>query len=227
MSSKYKLNKNIFETITKESAWVLGWILADGCIYNNRLSIALNSKDEEVVYKLKNIINYTGPVRRILCNKSWTSGFSIYNTKLITDLSNYGAIPKKSLILSYPKLIGWNNMRHFVRGFFEGDGCVKYNKKRNCVCINFKGTLEFLNRLRRNLKNCLGINGCIVKTKNTKENVYDYYISGNKISILFLNWIYDGSEECTRLNRKYERSKELYNLMLNNRKTSIEAILTI
>lgn len=231
MPNKYEFDKTIFETLTKESAWVLGWILSDGCICNNRLSIGLASKDNEVLYKIRNIFKYEGPISkrsRQLDNKVFYSDrLAIYNPKLIDELSKYEAVKQKSLTLIYPKLMSNMYMRHFIRGFFEGDGCVKYNKNRNYVCINFKGTYEFLKQLKWKLKCCLGIRGSICKTKNTTKNVYDYYINGNKMAITFLNWIYYDSEDYMRLDRKYKRTKELYNLMVSNRKLPVEVPLTI
>jgi len=231
MPNKYNFDTNIFKSLTAESSWALGWILADGCICNKRLSIGLSSKDEEVLYKIKEVIKYDGPISRSTIVRNgkefYGSRLAIHNEDLVNKLIKYNATSNKSLTLEYPELIEWKHMRHFIRGFFEGDGSVKYNKKRNCICINFKGTYEFLKRLKINLRKCLEIKGSIYRSNNTNENVYNYDISGNKMAVMFLNWIYYNSEENTRLNRKYERSKELYKLMIQTRKTPVEINLAI
>jgi len=80
MPNKYNINVNIFKEITPNSAWVIGWILSDGCVYNNRLSIGLNSKDKEVLYKIKDIMGYEGPISDSLTkNRFLSSRLGIYN----------------------------------------------------------------------------------------------------------------------------------------------------
>jgi hypothetical protein len=229
MKRKYNFNMQIFENLTKESSWVLGWILSDGCIYNNRLILNLASKDIEVLYKIKEIFEYEGPIlKSVIKNNNkefYYNSLSIYSKKLTEDLNKYEVVPAKSLILKYPKLVEWRNMRHFVRGYFEGDGCVKYSKKGNNISISFKGSFEFLRKLKFGLWGCLGIEGGIYKVKNS--NIYDYVICGNISAVNFLNWIYGTSEPQIRLDRKYERSKELYKLMVENRKRPVEVALVI
>src|SRR6185503_6997190 len=53
----------------------------------------------------------------------------IDNKKICLDLNNLGCVPRKSLILKFPtpKQISHKWLRHFVRGYFDGDGFVYYN----------------------------------------------------------------------------------------------------
>ena len=142
-------------------------------------------------------------------------------------MQKYKVTPRKSLTLEYPNLMNWINMRHFIRGYFDGDGCVSYNGKRNYIRINFKGTYEFLDNLKTKMKGCLGIKGYISKSKNTDKNVYDYFINGNIASVNFLNWIYNDSKDSNRLARKYEKAKRLYELTLSKRIKPFPVLLDI
>ena len=52
------LKEDFFETIdTEEKAYLLGFILADGCIDGNQLSIEINKRDIEILYMFKKAVN--------------------------------------------------------------------------------------------------------------------------------------------------------------------------
>lgn len=221
-SKLYSVNKNFFSNYAaQESSWVLGWMYADGCVHNGRMTIRLNSNDIEVLRKIKEVMEYTGPVyehKCEVCKTGKTCSIGIYDEELIRTLKELGCTERKSLTLTYPWQIQWVSARHFIRGYFEGDGCVTFNKSRNYISIKFKGTKEFLEGIKKRLERCLEVRSTICKTNNTVENVYDLYISGNNQSIRFLNWIYLGAKEGTILKRKYDKALELYDRMVRNRK---------
>lgn len=222
MANKYNVNTKIFDDITPESSWLLGWLLSDGNLYNDRVKILLSDKDVDAIHKMIKILEFDGPINKhVVTNSNWTHvhyGFSFYRKNISQNLEKHNLVPKKSLILKYPTTVDWKNMRHFVRGYFEGDGSIRYNKNRNCLNIDIKGTYNFLNKLKFNMKNCLGIRGGIYKSYNS-EFTYDYIINGNHAVVMFLNWIYGSVTENIRLDRKYKQSILLYNTMLSKRKT--------
>lgn len=52
------------------------------------------------------------------------------------DLYDKGCVPNKSLILEFPNkdIVPDNLIYHFIRGYFDGDGCLSHsvgNRKRN------------------------------------------------------------------------------------------------
>lgn len=224
----YEFDRHIFNReLSSAAAWMIGWILSDGGVYNNRLTISLSSVDKEVMEKFKNTINFKGKIRDSIINKGdkiiYKSSISIYNKQLIEDLKKYGIVPNKSLIVEFPINIEWKNIRHFIRGYFEGDGSVKYNKNRNCLCINFKGTEKFLRKLKFKLRSCIEVKGCIYK--DSRSNIFNYEITGNRSAVNFLNFIYSDISEENRLERKYNRAIELYNIVNNKRKIPTDILL--
>jgi intein/homing endonuclease len=48
----------------------------------------------------------------------------LYGKKLHDDLVKHGCVEKKSLILQFPKDLSQELISHFVRGYFDGDGCI-------------------------------------------------------------------------------------------------------
>lgn len=69
-----------------------------------------------------------------------------------TRLCELGCIPNKSLILKFPdeNLVPKNLIKHFIRGYFDGDGCISYsflNKEKDIISprLSLLGTENFLN----------------------------------------------------------------------------------
>ena len=64
MYKKYSVNEESFIDINADTAWVIGWIMSDGCITKNRVVISVSEIDEEVLHKIKDILKYNGPIYR-------------------------------------------------------------------------------------------------------------------------------------------------------------------
>ena len=65
---KFKVNEDFFEQIdTPEKAWLLGFIAADGNVNpsNNTLIIVLASEDEEILVKIKSLLDSEHRISRI------------------------------------------------------------------------------------------------------------------------------------------------------------------
>lgn len=72
-----------------------------------------------------------------------------------TDLIRLGCVPNKSLILKFPSENIFSNpelIRHFIRGYFDGDGSVFISREKhwrnkryfNVIHYRFCGTYDFL-----------------------------------------------------------------------------------
>lgn len=86
---------------------------------------------------------------------------SVKNLKLAVEeyISKYNdqpsITPRKSLTLNFPDESIFKSgdlIRHFIRGYWDGDGCLSYeNSKHTVAYINVLGTEEFLNSLKNYL----------------------------------------------------------------------------
>lgn len=118
-----------------------------------------------------------------------------------------GCVPRKSLILKFPDIEIFKDkslIRHFIRGYFDGDGCFgyayNYNKTHLSCRLTLLGTNMFLTEVIRNSN----ISGNIQK----RNNVHCLSFT-KKGSIDFAKYLY---ENCNvYLDRKYFR----YNLFIN------------
>jgi len=135
--------------------------------------------------------------------------------RLINDLKNIGLLPNKSLNIMFPK-INKNLERHFIRGYFDGDGNIYIRKNKSSRCSICSGSKIFLDELNKKLN----------KNINTKiNNVYNIINTqcsvigwGRKIDIINLyHYFYEDSNFYIR------RKKDIFHKSfilskINNRK---------
>lgn len=154
----YTLNRNYFDNIdTEEKAYILGFIAADGYVADNRIKIILNIKDIDILQKIKIELNYSGNIKFVNnrlnpYTKQYTSmhcSIDLCSVELATTLRKYGLDSQKTYSLDERIIsnIPIHLMRHFLRGYFDGDGNVSFGKKYTSGIkynINVCGTKEFL-----------------------------------------------------------------------------------
>lgn len=223
-----KFNENVFDIIdTEEKAYWLGFIWADGTIsstpldpnkkstYNFELSLKGSDKehlekfnkfmehiDSNHVRLTKTTCSYDG--RKVICEccRWW-----IVNKHLWTTLNNYGCTPKKSLTLKFPDLNIFKTkylVRDFIRGFFDGDGCISYsNKEHTMMNISFLGTLDMLEGVEENLP--LLQKYKFSKNHDNNDITMRFMICG-KNGLSILHFLYNNAT--IYLNRKYNKYLE-------------------
>lgn len=130
---KHKIDESFFEKINnEEKAWLLGFLIADGYICTGRnysIRIELANKDKYILEYISNrIFKSTYPVADV--DNKQSSYLNITSKKMVSDLINlHGFDNNKSITASYPKTIGKNLHNHFIRGVFDGDGCIQITKR--------------------------------------------------------------------------------------------------
>ncbi len=217
LNAKYKiLNENFFEKIdTEEKAYFLGFLMADG--YNNTdrnsIEMELQERDKYILEKLNTCLGSDRPLRFRKRRKEHHADqylFSFTSKKICEDLAKLGCVKKKSLLIDFPteKEVPHILLNHFIRGYFDGDGCINssYVKKSRYYATNSNlvATKTFCEKLKTFLKKELNINSRV--TQNHKgENIITsrFNISGNNQNDKFLDWMYKDSN--IFLIRKYEK----------------------
>lgn len=208
---RFDKNDNYFKEInTEDKAYWLGFLYADGCINqtrnkntgnlkNQNLEVGLAAVDHTHLEKLKSSIGYTGDIKKKTvkfngkeypCSRLIVSGIQFTN-----HLIDKGCTPRKSLTLTFPNesIVPKEMQNHFIRGYFDGDGCVFFSHgedyKQDTYIINFVGTLSLLTSIQEILQSDAGLN----KTKISKKgNAYQLSYGGfnnfNKVkSYLYSN----------------------------------------
>jgi ribosomal protein L37AE/L43A len=234
MNTKYPYNKNFFKKInTKDKAYWLGFIYADGCNQPkyNRAVVLLSIKDIEHLKKfcksLKRDISsiYVSPPneKAILkgrqINAQASCRLSLNSKDLSKNLLDLGVFHRKTEILDFPEKswIPEKLMSHFIRGFFDGDGCITKTTHKNVTRyrILIASSPLFCKKFAEYIHKKLNINVGIWACKNCKIRIAS--ISGNRQVKIFCDWMYNKS--ITYLERKYLKYNQLLNKIrkINNK----------
>lgn len=139
-SCKYrKLDDSFFSKIdSEEKAYLLGWIASDGHIRKRATIIEIHEKDKETLLTLKDIICPEMDIKSVK-RKTGTHAYLIISSKQISeDLCGLLKIKpgKKSDVVQFPDLDNDKLKWQFLRGYFDGDGCICSNlaKKTSPRC---------------------------------------------------------------------------------------------
>lgn len=206
---------SFFDNIdTEEKAYMLGLLLADGCIKDRVkneggnlqpcICIELHKDDSYLLTKFLELVN---------CNNKLTKHkncmvLRFHSEHMANRLSKFGIVPRKT----GHERIDWiydipdNLQRHVIRGLFDGDGWIGTTIKRGNYIpnIGLTSSLDCVNTVSDFLSKKLGINrvkpvthiGCYVITYDGKD-------SCAKIA----NYLYSGSN--IHLDRKYNKAMEI------------------
>ncbi|WXG43222.1 MAG: hypothetical protein WED04_04100 [Promethearchaeati archaeon SRVP18_Atabeyarchaeia-1] len=125
------LKLNYFGKIdTKEKAYWLGFLFADGCIKRDsrtgamEIVMKLSQKDEETIEKYCDCLGLNKDKKKHVTEKNGkVSTLIIFACrKMGNDLLTHGLIPRKSKRIEYPKLPRRDLELAFLLGYYDGDG---------------------------------------------------------------------------------------------------------
>ena len=212
---KWFFNEDYFKEIdTSDKAYWLGFLFADGNVFIPKsksgeskgatIELGLKAEDDYHIYNFvrcidgNNLIEY----RQVkLNNKEYPSArIQLNSAKMANDLIRKGCVPRKSLILKPPKGLSKHLTSHFIRGYFDGDGCVGFYENRNAFMLQILGTKPVLNWIQTILENKL------ITSRIRKDNRGDFFIldiTGRDNFEAFFNYIYKDKKYF--LGRKYDK----------------------
>lgn len=125
--SKYWVDDNYLDNVDSEDkSYFLGWMLSDGYISKNSLSLKLKSNDG---YIIREVFDKFSKGFKLSTDKNSCS-ISISSSKLIHDLIKNGCVYNKTNIGFTLPDIPDDLFRHFVRGYFDGDGSISKRSSR-------------------------------------------------------------------------------------------------
>ena len=197
-------NENYFYAIdTPRKAYWLGLLYADGWIVTEHsvpkgFSIALHERDKYLLDWFASDLNHSGLVRK---ERKFGKLFQVKLTSKIVaqDLINLGMVPKKSKIVIFPELTA-PLYPYFIRGYFDGDGCVYVRKNTLSMKITSGSSLMLL-QLNSLLNKEISVEGSITEDQGC-FNLCFY----TKQALKFASYIYNTEHEKELyMVRKYEK----------------------
>lgn len=211
---KYNFDEDYFESIdTEDKAYFLGFIVADGSVSSISNVIQITQKEPDILYEFKKYIKYEGGL--VKSRNRDVFDIKISSSKMKSDLLKLGISPNKTMSVGYP-LIPENLQNHFMRGVFDGDGCISIhhdkrdNSNRGQVNI-CSGSFDFIKEYVDNM-----VKYCGVKKNNIRQPKGTYYVIdwGGLLDVeSFYEFLYKDA------NIFLKRKKETYDKVMSINKT--------
>ena len=209
---KYKLNENYFDNIdTPNKAYILGFLYADGCncIQKQTIHMALQEEDKQILEDIRKEIGSEKELDYIDYSNKHTGGYSyknqwrlnMFSKHMCESLKKIGMIPNKSLKVTFPD-IDTNLYSHFIRGLFDGDGCLHNSNGKSTYHCSITGTYNLCNYLKEYFKT-IGINSHVRDASNHNGITAVFEVWRKDDAKKFLDFIYQDAE--MYLERKYQR----------------------
>lgn len=228
---KSLVNDNYFKTWSHNMAYVLGLWWADGYMYEkyNTFSITQHKKDD---YILKIILKDMHSNYNLQKHGGNNWDFKIVSKEILKDLKKIGGMPNKSLKIGFPKNIPNKYLPDFIRGLWDGDGSIYYNKQFKAYVSSIlsgskKLAHELLNILKKEIKNFDGkiymyrnkyylLSLCVNDTRRLGKYIYkrptkfklyrkyEKFMKTGKINVASFNKIFKSYNEAKNIAQKHK-----------------------
>lgn len=195
-SRRYSVNHQYFTFVDSEDkAYWLGFMFADGHVSSSqgkRAFLTLGAKDKEHIEKFRQSIVTDAPIG--IYHSETPYGpvdyvrLTVCSDTIYDDLVRHGCVERKSNILSPPEGLRTDLVRHFIRGYNDGDGSVYASS------IKMVGTKSFIEWVASKLPGAVSV-------RQDKRRDFTWCLDAGYQS---LEWLYRDS--VTRMERKYGRA---------------------
>jgi intein/homing endonuclease len=166
----------------EKKAYWLGFLMADGYVYQqkkrldgklrSRLRLTLSSVDNDHIKKFLSDIKSNSPINYLFSQKEnrkyigsninesllepdsylKSASTEINNKKIVDGLIKHGCIQNKSKTLEWPTQLPKNLERHFIRGYFDGDGSIFVSKQGYWGITICSASKSFIRSIQTKLK---------------------------------------------------------------------------
>lgn len=206
----YDFNQQYFDDIdTPDKAYFLGWLYSDGNNYppSGHIQLKLQKADKSILetfshYVSGGLCNIRDVKRKDNKDQVCLKLSSMYMSK---KLEEKGVMQAKTFKLEFPNtnVVPEDLQRHFIRGFFDGDGCITtYQSKKGLKPDYFfilSGRDVFLEKCQEVLiKNCNVKLNKLIKNRSICNMIYGGNIQTKRI----LDWLYTDCNDLFLIRKK-------------------------
>jgi hypothetical protein len=120
------INKDFFKKWSRDMAYILGFMYADGNMIKNKRGghyIAVYSNDKYLLRKILDVMESNHKIAERKSSAGMCYQFQIGSKEMFQDLLCLGLTPNKASRMRLP-IIPRKFIGDFIRGFFDGDGNV-------------------------------------------------------------------------------------------------------
>ena len=202
---KFSFAHRYFRDWTPENSYWMGFIDADGHVNvkRARVEVKLHGRDIDRLVALRNAVNGNFPIYQFKTRPQ--AGILMVSKEMVNDLIQKG-IGVKSPCLKPPIGIPEDCVRHFIRGYFDGDGSISLSWSSNGVLrplfqiLGSKCCLEWMNG---KLIEQAGVKSSI--NIRFREGCWALGIGSRRSLIKIRDYFYDNVDESLFMKRKKEK----------------------
>ena len=201
---KYHFNCDFFSKWSFDMAYVLGFWFADGCICKKVFTTSQHKAEKYLLENILSVMESDYPISSAGGNGNVLK-IAMFSDKIVRDIKNLGGKERKSFDVKFPS-VPKKYLPDFIRGLWDGDGCIFYNKKdrsyeSHYVSASEKFIIGLRNALRREIHGLVGGKKRERNIKNGKAYYLNFYKNDTcKIG----RFIYGGNSKL-RMKRKQDK----------------------
>lgn len=212
------VNEHYFKKWSSEMAYILGFILADGCIiegtykgYSGALKFGVHPKDVNILEKIKIQLRSQHKIS-IVKN---AAHLGITSQIIVNDLKNLGITYRKSLRENVPN-VPEKYTKDFIRGIFDGDGSISFDSN-NYPTLSVCGGKNTINFIQKYFLNKFRIYSKVGEREKNQILFYITYRSNSAKTLI--NYLY--SNATLYLERKFKLATRSTKTQIRQRKNNI------
>jgi hypothetical protein len=226
---RHEITEGYFKEIdTEEKAYWLGFLAADGCIRRrinekgktrgDSIILKLSVLDEDHLKRFKNSICPTAKISHYVSEVVTKKGYHsvskacilrIHGNEIVQDIIKLGVGPRKTFIITKPN-IDEKYYRHYIRGFFDGDGCCYIKSKKGRRGVDVMKVQYSIACASKNLRDFFSEELDKQEITNVCHDELSVFIRGGFMNFKkFFDYLYKDST--IYLERKYNKGMEFIN----------------
>lgn len=188
------VNAAFFEEWSPKMAYVLGFIMADGCLRREGHWVSITQKERQILDDMAEAIGFSG---RLYRERRGLYRLEFRSERAWSILYRLGVVPAKAHVLAMCD-IPHDMVSHFMRGYLDGDGCIH---RRDCGKKPLLGVsiasvspvfrLQLASLIRHHLGFWCSSSGIEIR------------ITSHRLAMRFLFWLYRDKDASLYLKRKY------------------------
>lgn len=206
--SRYYINEEFFDTQSEDMAYLLGLISSDGCIAGNEncIYIELQASDSDLLEEINKRLENERPVKLYETKRGYKNcKLYFFSKKIKEKLREYNLVPNKTYSeeFNFPFSLDKKYWIDYIRGYFDGDGCIK--KTGYSITFQIDGlkkeifeTIQNFLLEEYNIETQLSYN-----IKQSGLKLWRLYCYGQNAQAIFEKMYHSDTQ--LRLNRKYHK----------------------
>lgn len=209
----YPVNEHFFDIIdTAEKAYVLGFMMADGCNQSHVPEVTLSITDLEILEKIRDAMEFKGPIAyrapRGPRNKPQYR-IDIGSRHMSDALTKVGCVRRKTYVAQFQTedQVPRHLQRHLIRGWMDGDGTITCKPGKRNWNWRVVGTKAACMGMALCIESHLGFPVGAYSLRKTKTHeLWGATICARRNLKSLLEWLY--ADSTIHLERKYAKYQE-------------------